>query len=419
VIKQLIKSVVGQNNIIKTKQYIKYLKDVKYLYSNPRIVVKENDLLYQKFPQGNKHVFFGYYDISQFDQDEKRLLVHVVGKHADAHKDKAELGYYNVDTCEYTPLASTDTWCWQQGARLRWHPSRRECVLFNDLENGQYVTRIYNLAHRKEVGCLCSALYDVDSTMSFGLSVNFSRLQRLRPGYGYSKLPDATENLSAPENDGIFYIDIQNNTKKLLISLSQLAADISDPKADQHYINHISVSPDGKKFMFFHIWTLKGDTHWRTRLCVYDLITNELHIIEKQNRVSHYDWKNNNELLVTCEDSQREQYYCIYDIKKRAKTVLKNKKLNHDGHPTIFGNEGCFISDTYPLVHDMQTVFKYDFTENWYKPIIMLYSDALLYGEKRCDLHPRVSKSEKYITLDTTCENGCRQVMLIKNWKGK
>ncbi|MCD7777448.1 MAG: hypothetical protein LUH47_02975 [Clostridiales bacterium] len=325
-VKKAIKMIVGPKRVTAAKQSIKYVRDICYLCSNPRIKVDDNNLKYKKLSQKDKHIFFGYYDISQFDADEKRLLVHSVNKGANAHRDKTELGYYNLEDNKYIPFASTNAWCWQQGSRLRWHPLNEDIVLFNDVDNGKYITRLYNIAENKEITTLCDALYDVDNNFTYGLSLNFSRLQRLRPGYGYSVLPDKSADKAAPDDDGIFYIDIKDNRKKLLISLSELAAEVSDEQADQHYINHISISPDGKRFMFFHIWTLKGDTHWRTRLCVYDFNNKKREILEKADRFSHYDWKNNNELLVTCWDKNRKQYYCIYDIEKKQKNNFEKRK---------------------------------------------------------------------------------------------
>ena len=416
-LKQTIKKIIGQQNITAAKQRLKFVKDERYLQRNSRIRALDNSLLYSKFSQQDRHVFFGYYDIQQLDFDEERMLVHVVNKKANAHKDRADLGYYDVRTKEFVSFASTSAWCWQQGSRLRWHPTDSNKVLFNDVENGTYITRIFDLEKREETCRICNALYDMETNMSYGLSLNFSRLQRLRPGYGYSALQDKTAQNAAPEDDGVFYVDIERNSVQLLISLASLSREVSDSDADQHYINHISISPNGKKFMFFHIWTLKGDTHWRTRLCVYDLESAKMDVLEKEDRVSHYAWKNDEVLVVTCWDKNKEQYYCTYDLKNGKKTILQNDQLRSDGHPTILRGETSFISDTYPLNHDMQTLFEYSIEKDIYRPIIELYSDARLYDEKRCDLHPRVSRSEKYISVDTTCENGCRQVMLLQNWR--
>lgn len=418
-IKKIIKKIIGQDNITFAKQNLKFIRDKKYLHSHSRIQIENKSLLYKTFAQVNKHVFFGYYDLSQFDKDEKRLLVHVVKKGADPAKDKAELGYFYVTSGDYVPLAHTNAWCWQQGARLRWHPTRMNTVLFNDMRNGKYLTRMVDLETRKTTSIIESALYDIDATGTFGLSVNFSRLQRLRPGYGYSTSPDTTIGQAAPIDDGIFYVDIINNNRELLVSLADLAKNVDDSIADEHYINHVSISPDGTKFMFFHIWTLKGSTRWKTRLYVYDLEDKKLNVLEKQDRVSHYNWIGNDKLLVTCWDKSRKQYYCIYDVHSGEKTILKDDNLTHDGHPSFIQDKNIFISDTYPLKNNMQNLFEYDLASNKYKPIVKLYSEPRLFDEKRCDLHPKVSASRKYITIDTTYQNGERQVMLIKNWEIK
>lgn len=418
-IKQAIKKIIGQENITFVRQNLKAIKDRKYLHGHARIQVVNNNLLYQKYAQKDKHVFFGYYDIPQLDAREERLLVHVVRKGADASKDRAELGYCCVASGRYVPCAHTNAWCWQQGSRLRWHPTERDTVLFNDMRNGRYLTRVVNLEAGKTLSVIREPLYDLDPTGTFGLSVNFSRLQRLRPGYGYSTLPDQTAGQAAPAADGIFYVDIAKNKEELIISLADLAAEVKDPSADEHYINHVSISPDGKKFMFFHIWTLKEDTHWKTRLCVYDLERGELKVLEEQDRVSHYDWIGSDRLIITCWDKDRRQYYCTYDVITGEKARLANKELAHDGHPTYLPAEDIFISDTYPLANDMQTLFEYDVKKDSYRPIIRLYSEPKLYDEKRCDLHPRLSASGKYITLDTTCQHGVKQVLLIKNWRDK
>lgn len=416
-IKKVIKKIIGQGNITFTKQQVKFLQDKVYLLSHPNIYTEIKDLSYLKYSQPGKNIFFGYYDISQFDKAEERLLVHVVKKDADTKTDKAELGYYFFESGEYIPFAETKAWCWQQGARLRWHPQNDNIVLFNDMCNGQYITRVFDVKNRSIIANIRAPLYDIDVTASYGLSLNFSRLQRLRPGYGYNTLPDKTAGQVAPNNEGIFYVDLVCNKKELIISLADLAKEIVDSHADEHYINHISISPDGRKFMFFHIWTLKDDTHWKTRLCVYNLDNCKLSVLEKTDRVSHYDWLGNEGLIVTCWDENWRQYYCTYNIETGEKVVLKDNHLVHDGHPTKLDNEANIISDTYPLKHDMQTLFEYNLDKKCYRPIIAVYSNARLYDEKRCDLHPRVSPSKKYITLDTTCENGVRQILLIKNWR--
>ena len=413
-VKDLVKRVIGQERITFAKQQLKYIKGIKYLHGHKRIEVLKPDLLYRKYGIAGKNVFFGYYDLQQFDAAEERMLVHVAGEKADASKEKAQIGYFKTDTGDFVPVTETAAWCWQQGARLRWHPVKEDVILYNDVQDGAYVTREYDLAAGKETGMYCAALYDIDRDASFGLGVNFSRLQRLRPGYGYGTLPDETRGIPAPEEDGLFYVDLQTNLQVLLISLAELASEVEDPQADEHYINHVSIAPGGRRFLFFHIWTLKGDTHWRTRLCVYDFDTQERIVLEDTDRVSHYAWQGDDRILVTCWGPEKKQYYCVYDVLTGEKTRIEDEHLTQDGHPVFLSAEGWFLADTYPLAHDLQTLFAYDLGSGTYQPMARLYSDPRRYDETRCDLHPRVSPAERYITVDSTCECGLKQVVLFR-----
>ena len=413
-IKDLIKRVVGQKNITFVKQQLKYVKGIRYLHGHKRIEIRKPDLLWRRYGIAGKHVFFGYYDLRQIDASGERMLVHVVDQKADAAKDPARIGYFHTETGDFVSVVQTAAWCWQQGARLRWHPVQEDWILYNDVSDGAYVTRIYDLAAGEERGSFCAALYDIDRSASFGLSLNFSRLQRLRPGYGYSLLRDDTQGDPAPEDDGIFYVDLQSGLKTLLVSLAELAAQVDDPQADEHYINHISIAPDGNRFLFFHIRTLKGDTHWRTRLCVYDMRTDTYTILEEEDRISHYAWMGNEQILATCWGPLKEQYYCIYDVQTGAKRRIEDERLMQDGHPVFLRADGWFLADTYPLANEMQTLFAYDLQTGTCQELVHLYSDPRLYDETRCDLHPRVSPDERYITVDSTCEHGCRQVILIR-----
>ena len=51
------------------------------------------------------------------------------------------------------------------------------------------------------------------------LGLNYGRLARLRMVTGYPGAPDWSKDDSAPENDGIFIVDIQTGKKRLLVFL--------------------------------------------------------------------------------------------------------------------------------------------------------------------------------------------------------
>lgn len=412
--KQLIKSILGQSNWDILVSRTKFVKNSYYFTSSKTPRLKAfTGWSSCEFSLPHTHTFFGYYDIQQLNQTEDRLLAHTVDLNAKTNRDEAKIGYFSLQDNVFHPISASKAWCWQQGSRLRWHPIDQDCILFNDAANHCYITKIVKADNGEEIGTIPMALYDVDAKFSFGLSLNFSRLQRLRPGYGYDVLPDLTTGIKAPDDDGVFYVDLRNGTSHLLISLKSLAKQADPELKYEHYINHISISPNGERFMFFHVYNLSSGK-WKTRLCVYDLPKSSTRILEEEDNVSHYDWVDDHTLLVTCFTMEKKQYYAIYDAIGGKKIILTSEGLDKDGHPSLYSDGRRFISDTYPLENNIQHLFEYDMDTNRRMEIVAAYSSSLLYGEKRCDLHPRLSASQQFITFDSTFSENRRKIVLLR-----
>ncbi len=354
---------------------------------------------YKRYAEKGKNVFFGYYDLSQYDSEGKRLLAHVVRRGADPSRDPADIVWYDVSDGKSHTVAQTKAWCWQQGARLRWHPLDNNKILYNDLVNGRYVLKSRDINTSAEM-VVSRALYDLDGGFTHGLSLNFERLQRLRPGYGYCVIGDNTSIDSAPADDGVFYVDIESGKDKLLFSLRELAKDICASDA-QHYINHLSISPSGKRFTFFHIWTKNASAQWNMRFYAADICGANMKMLEDGVRVSHYCWLDDDNILATRRVVDKEFSYVVYDIQKDTKRVLNSTHMDRDGHPSVFGGSGVMF-DTYPLDKHMQYLYCGDMSIEKDRELLHIYSEPLCFGEHRCDLHPRVFK-DRYVTLDTTC----------------
>lgn len=373
----------------------------------PGKVVFHGDRPWSVYSLPGKNLFFGYYDLNQYDDSMVRMLAHAVSPNANPAAEPAELLWINPSDKSLHPIAETRAWCWQQGARLRWHPVRPGTVLFNDFDGTGYKTCELDLASgtRQPVS---KALYDVDSAFRHGLGLDFDRLQRLRPGYGYSCRPDASADDPAPASSGIFHVDLASGRETLLFSLRDLAKDIDAPGM-QHYVNHISIAPDGKKFMFFHLWTQNAASPWHMRFYVSDMDGTNLVMLEDDVRISHYCWVGNDKLLATRRVEEKKFRHVLYDLATGSQTVNQAPLVDLDGHPSPLGNG--FITDTYPKRDLMQYVYLSDFAGNWNKEVLRLHADPLRYGERRCDLHPRLFAG-RHVTIDTTCfAGGLRSIL--------
>lgn len=370
------------------------------------------------FEDNSKHVFFGYYDIQQFNKAQDKLLLMKVDRYAETKKDPAELIWVDMKNGDEHRITSTAAWCWQQGARLRWHPFENDIVMFNDCLDGRYITRLWNIADNKEIGRLPRALYDITPDMKYGFSLNYSRLQRLRPGYGYNSLPDDTQNVKAPQNDGLFRVNLQTGETSLMITLAKLSELSPESIELWNYINHISVSPNGEKLIFFHIWTPDIKARWMVALYCINADGTELKCLEHKYRTSHYDWIDEKHILTTASGFENhESRYIIYNVETGARKILSGKMLNNDGHPTVLGDKKTVITDTYPLKRCRQKLYTFNMESGDDELILDIFSDPRMYEEKRCDLHPRVTPDGKYITIDSTFRKGKRSVYLLKKRK--
>ena len=355
-----------------------------------------------------KHTFFGYYDKSPFSFDGKTILAISVDclNQPLIEPITADIGYFSIDNdLQFNKVGESTTWCWQMGARLMWHPYHsNNMILYNTMVGENYGSIAYDLLKGQIIQEHNFPIYDIDFQGMKVATLNFSRLGRLRPGYGYINLPDENVNDPAPENDGVWIIDVASKNRELIISLSDLNqfAPIDSMAEAEHYVNHLSFSPSGKKLMFFHIWTHNRKRNVRA-LVVNTDGTELQEVMEKS--ASHYAWKNDSELLLTGQGEDGFGYYLI-DLNNSLSSTMLNSKLSFDGHPSFFIDQENIIFDSYPRgILRKQSLFLSDL--NGHMQLIAEFIPPPSYlGETRCDLHPRLSPDEKKICIDTPGKEG-------------
>lgn len=374
------------------KPYILFL----YNFFRKKEIRINNDLVtgLKIFRNKKRNLFFGYYDLKQTNSKLITLAMELPNNPVKG-QSIADIGIIDKDGA-FKKFAETSAWSWQQGSRLRWNPANNDEIVYNDFSDNRFFSVFFNIKNG-EKHRLDYPLYDINSDGTLGALCDFVRLDRLRPGYGYSNVVDKTKGLSAPGDNGLWLVNIPNNTCELLISLEDLAKKVDPNFIYEHYINHISFSPDSANIMFFHVWNCPMYYGWMTNLCIYNLEKKEVKILEDTMLVSHYAWRNNRELLVTTKDSSKIKYV-IYNLYDNSKRILEYC-AHEDGHPS-FINEDVFISDTYPNRALEQKVFIFDLKSNSLINLVSVSSSPFCQGEKRCDLHPRVMGCN--VIFDTT-----------------
>ncbi len=344
--------------------------------------------------------FTGYYDINPANNNL------ILFERINVGSKTGDIGIYDIDNNKEKILFSTKAWNWQQGSRQRWFKSGNY-ILYNDLEDSKYVAKVYDMS-TSEIKIISEALYDVSRDYKLGLTLNFGRLGYLRPGYGYTCLP--LDNSFNMLNDGIHIIDLTTGERVKSISYTRIAHKVNMKKdLNNTYINHLSFSPSGNKFLFFYI-EIKDTVHQAT-LIVYDIIKDILIPVETTLSVSHYYWVDEENILITAYDKERVCRYYLYNI-NGGRTDIMHDMLKTDGHPTYI-MDNWFVTDTYPDRSGFQYILLFNPYKNICKKIGSVYSYVLHYGEQRCDLHPKYDNVNNLISIDADI-HGKREIILMK-----
>ena len=351
-----------------------------------------------------RHVFFGYFDISPFSADGRRILAHRVDvRRDDPQRHDAETGFFDMESRRFVSLGETALWCWQMGARLRWMGS--DSVAFNTLTRSRtYGCAVVDAGSQEVERMYDVPLYDVSPDGRVGLSLDFSRLQRLRPGYGYARQADRTQGDSAPGSTGIDLVDLRDGRARMLISVAEIAriapqASMADA---EHYLNHLSFSPTGRRFAVFHLWHGK-DGKRRLRLLWFSLDGTLLGHVPQQEHISHMAWQTDNLVLAFARmPGDSAPMFQLIDLDAGKWSPVLDGALPDDGHPGFRpGHDGVFISDGYPDKQSFRPLYICDLAGGRVTRIAAFHSPPALTGEIRCDLHPRWSRDGGMVAVDT------------------
>ena len=363
----------------------------------------ETALPWRSYESTGAHVFFGYHDITPFHPDEPRLLAHRTPLGASPLREPAEVGYFDRETRRFTTLGETGLWCWQMGARLRWLRDGR--VAWNALyDTRTYGCMIADSDNARVLERLPSALYDVDPSERYGLSLDFSRLQRLRPGYGYARLPEEAMPDPCPASSGIDLVPLRTGRPERLISLAEVAAIEPRPSMSEatHYLNHLSFAPTGEHFCAFHLWQ-GSDGRRRLRHLVFDLSGRLIGHVPGQEHISHFDWLEDGTGLLAFArlPGDPAPRYQFIDVVKGERTPIAGAPTE-DGHPMLRpGREPVFVSDTYPDRSSYRRLYLCDGATGATRSLAAFHSPVAFQGETRCDLHPRWSPDGRFIAVDS------------------
>lgn len=421
----------------------------------------KNNLSIERIFSRDGNYFFGYYNLCPWNKSEKYFLG-LKTKFIDRNpnnKDSAKIVLWDTRKKSEETLTSTSAWGWQQGCMLQWMPDKPDRnIIFNDRRDDKFVSIIYDVQQRKELRVIPFPIYSIHPSGKYALSLNFSRLHDTRLSYGYPGIKDEFQKENCPEGDGVYLINLKTGKSKLILSFKKLKNInyLASMEKGKHWVDHISFSPDGKRFCFFHRWYINKDLY-HTRLLTSNIRGEDLFLFPDSGFYSHIDWRDNKTLFGYASISQKlgamrkneslsrvvlGKILPIYRkivpkfIRKKVLPVsyffLEDKTSNarkikihdEDGHSSFSPNKRYLITDTYPDKDDCRKLILYDFKTSEKRIIGKFYSipeekylerEVKDFGNSsiRCDLHPKWDRKGEKVSIDSVHE-GKRGIYSIK-----
>ena len=133
------------------------------------------------------------------------------------------------DGDRWIELGESRAWCWQQGCMLQWLPGSQTEVIWNDRQDGRFVCHILDVTHR-QARTLPRPVYALSPDGRWAVAPDFRRLHDTRPGYGYAGIPDPNRDGAAPDDAGIWRVDLAHRQARPACSRSRRSPSIPSPR---------------------------------------------------------------------------------------------------------------------------------------------------------------------------------------------
>jgi hypothetical protein len=370
---------------------------------------------------GPRHHWFGYYDKLEFDPAGRHVLGMAVDfeNRSPTPDDAIDVGMVDLgDGDRWIELGKSRAWCWQQGCMLQWLPGSKTEVIWNDREDGRFVCHILDIATRSR-RTLPMPVYALSPDGRWAIAPDFRRLHHARPGYGYAGIADPNRDEAAPDDAGLWRLDLATGGTSLLFSFREIArlpnaAGVKvDPEA-LHWFNHLLVAPGGARFAFLHRWRIPSQgSGFTTRLITADADGSNLYVLDPHGKTSHYDWRDPGHVLAWAyHPSHGDKFYLYRDRTDRVEVVGPDV-MTQNGHCTYLADRRWILNDTYPDKRRLQHPYLYHVARGTKHPLGDFRSPPEYANEWRCDTHPRSSPDGRSVVIDSPHGGDGRQLYLI------
>lgn len=371
-----------------------------------------------------ENYFFGFHDVSPLSPDENRLLA--LHNEFDLRMPKPTegigVGYFDFKEGKignWHKVAKSHAWNYHKGCRLQWMDNDR--IIFNTAIDGSLCSVILNLDTKESdiVPFPIDSIY-IDNNTRLATSFSYERLERCMPGYGYPYKDNGKVDIAAPEDTGLFLVDLVTSERKILISLKDIALIVTGEieKEYLHFVTHTEFSHDGRYISFLYRRIPKEGNYMKRRsvMCVYDRQDEKLVILPTQESGSHYVWNSKNQIVASV-NLNGNNCHALFSTKNLNMALpVAVEKINSDGHQS-FIDDNSFVTDTYPDKYRMADLYLVGIEDGSVELLAKVFSPKQFQTKDfhchiACDLHPRVIGKGKWICFDSA-RTGKRSIYVM------
>ena len=402
------------NKVPAVKKVVKRVYQRTMYFISPKIKSEGN--ISRISPDDYSHeYFFGYYDKSPWDASDRYMLcMRAKDTWSDVSpKDKADIILIDTNLPEndknrVKKIAETRSWNVQQSCMLQWlGPDFSSRIIFNDYRDGKYVAVIKEVENGAEK-IITAPVYSVSADGKIAVTLDFSRLYNLRPGYGYYNVPEKTKGVALPNATAVWKINLESGEVVPLLTYKDFATFRPRPEMQEdgsvHKVNHLMLSPSGKRCMVLYRWFL-GQRKY-TRLVTFNTDGTDIYVLSDDDMVSHCFWRDDEHILAF--ENKKDGgpgYYYMTD--KTQKYIHCWPQLSNDGHPSYSPDRSFIVTDTYPdraRVAEIKLMDGTDEKKPDVKVIARVFAPFKYDNDTRCDLHPRWNHDGHKICFDSVFE---------------
>lgn len=367
----------------------------------------------QRISEAGRECFFGYYDNRAMDTLGRRCLCHRVDfqDRLGGPNDAAEIGWYedhdSTGRWNFHSLGTTRAWNFQQGAMLQWAGPEDRWLLWNDAVPGEAAFSVQYDVATGQMRHLPRPIANVSRDGRSALSINFERMFDYRPGYGYANRRDPFFDVLAPEDDGVFWMDLATGEHRLVLSLKQVgdlmlgAGGVAGHKV---LINHITFNPSASQFIAIaRCFQSPAERQILSCGILANADGSAAMVLLPFGILSHYWWLSDREMLFWCDGPSGPTLYRL-DVPSGVRHAVNPTLFPEDIHMTASPCGEWMLYDGYPDAEHQCPLALYHLNSGKNFPLTKLASKKPALIDLRCDLHPRWNPNGRGFTFESTHE---------------